>query len=261
MIKMLKVLIADDNTIIRQSLIKRITWEQLGMECIGEASNGLETVEFFKKNTPDIIITDIKMPKKDGFFSIGEIRKKYPDIQFIIISGYDDFEYMKKALQFEVVDYLLKPIDNQELHLCLEKAKSRFIKSQKITSHMTDIASNSLESIEKMMNEKRDSLVIEKVIQYIDRNFTDPITVKSLGNKFFMNHIYLGQLIKKHTGESFNSYINKKRLLLAAQILKEKEVIVLKDLAFSLGYADSHYFTKLFKEFYGMTATEYKNKL
>lgn len=258
---MLKVLIADDNTIIRQSLIKRINWQQLDMECIGEASNGLETVQFFKNNTPDIVITDIKMPMQDGFFSINEIKKENSDIQFIIISGYDDFKYMKKALQLEVVDYLLKPLDSSELHSCLEKAKEKFMKSQRIKAKMSDIEANPLTTCEMQINNSREILVIEKVIKYINNNFTNQITIKSLSNMFYLNHIYLGQLIKKQTGESFNSYINKKRMLLAVQILEEKDDVILKDLAFSLGYADSHYFTKLFKEFYGVTATEFKHKL
>ncbi|PKM50202.1 MAG: hypothetical protein CVV02_12620 [Firmicutes bacterium HGW-Firmicutes-7] len=258
---MLKVLIADDNAIIRQSLIKRINWQQLDMKCIGEASNGLETVEFFNKNTPDIIITDIKMPKQDGFFSIHEIKKENPDIQFIIISGYDDFKYMKKALLLEVVDYLLKPIDSSELHLCLEKAKERFIKSQIIKAKMSDIKTDPLAAYDLLTDKNKDLLVIEKVIKYIDTNFTTQISIKSLSQMFYINQIYLGQLIKKYTGESFNSYVNKKRMMLAVQILQERDDVVLKDLALSLGYADSHYFTKLFKEFYGVTATEFKHKL
>ena len=103
--------------------------------------------------------------------------------------------------------------------------------------------------------------MFSKIIEYIDNNFTTQITLKSLGAKFFVNHIYLGQLIKKHTGQTFNCYINNKRMQTAASIIKTSDKVVLKELALSLGFSDSHYFAKQFKDYYGITASEYKQSL
>lgn len=122
---MIKLLIVDDHSIIRKSLHSRIKWEDEGIEVIGEASNGREALGILKENSCHIIITDIKMPDMDGLELIKICKSKYPHIQFIIISSFDDFQYTKQAIQYEVVNYILKPINNMELVDALGKCKER----------------------------------------------------------------------------------------------------------------------------------------
>lgn len=127
---MYKVLVADDNALIRKSIIKRVPWKLLDMECVGEAENGKETADLILQMRPDIVITDIKMPVADGFFAIEKTRSLFPDIQFIIISGYDDFAYLKQSIQLQVLNYILKPIDTEELISSLKKAAERCSESR-----------------------------------------------------------------------------------------------------------------------------------
>lgn len=129
---MYKVLIADDNALIRKSIIKRIPWQKLDMECVGEAENGKETAQLIEKLQPDIVITDIKMPVADGFFAIEATKDRFPSTQFIIISGYDDFAYLKQSIQFQVLNYILKPIDTEELIESLKKAASQCGEKQSV---------------------------------------------------------------------------------------------------------------------------------
>lgn len=122
---MLKVLIVDDNDLIRKSLIKRLDWQGLGLVCVGEAADGQAAYEQIEALSPSIVITDVKMPIADGFYTIDRCQANHPEVQFIIISGYDDFPYVKKAVQRDVVDYILKPIDTGELTETLQKAAGR----------------------------------------------------------------------------------------------------------------------------------------
>ncbi len=117
-----KILIVDDEFIIRQGIKHLLDWEAHGYEIIGEASNGKEALEIIEEVTPDIILTDIVMPVMDGIELTKEIRKKNNDIKIIILSGYSDFDYVKNTFQNGASDYLLKPTLNpKELLEILEK--------------------------------------------------------------------------------------------------------------------------------------------
>lgn len=120
---MLKVMIVDDEYIMRQGLKYMINWEQEGYEIIAEAANGKDALEILEKERPDIMISDIVMPVLNGVDFTDAVHKMYPEIQIIILSGYDKFEYVKHTLMNGVVDYILKPtLSPVELIKVLEKA-------------------------------------------------------------------------------------------------------------------------------------------
>ena len=112
---MIRILIIDDEYTIRKGLEKSIPWKKHGFTIVGTAKNGIDALDFFQDNYSDIIISDIKMPRMDGLELQQEIHKKYPDLPFIFISGYEDFNYVRQALRHGAFSYLLKPIDLDEL--------------------------------------------------------------------------------------------------------------------------------------------------
>ncbi len=123
---MIKVLIVDDEYIMRQGLKYMIDWEHEGYQIVGEASNGKEALDLAEELKPHIIICDIVMPLLDGVDFAEIIHKMYPQIQTIILSGYDNFEYVKQTLMSGVSDYILKPALNQEtLRKVLRKTAER----------------------------------------------------------------------------------------------------------------------------------------
>lgn len=105
----LKILIVDDEFIMRQGIAHMIDWEQEGFQIIGQASNGQEALEMIKENVPDIIISDVVMPQLNGIELAKVIQNNYPQIKIIILSSYSDFEYVKSSFQSGAVDYILKP--------------------------------------------------------------------------------------------------------------------------------------------------------
>lgn len=123
--RILKVVIADDEVRICQLIQALVNWEEMGMEITGVAHNGIEACEVIKKVQPDILITDIRMPGCSGLELIEKIKKTNPEIEIIIISGYAHFEYAQQAIKYGVGYYLLKPINKVELIGILEKLKSR----------------------------------------------------------------------------------------------------------------------------------------
>lgn len=127
---MYKVLIIDDEPIIRKGLRNIINWKSFGCEVIGEAADGLDGSVLIKKHMPDIIITDIKMPESDGLTMIREIKEDVPYSKIIILTGHRNFEYVHEALKLGVTDFLLKPSKIEELTSAISRAV-RELKFQK----------------------------------------------------------------------------------------------------------------------------------
>jgi len=117
----LRVLIVDDEFNIAMLIKKLIQWEKIGLECVGVVDNGETAYNIIQTDKLDIVITDIRMPKINGLDLISMTKKVNPNIKFIVISGYKEFEYAHKALQYGVNDYLLKPVNAEELNKVLEK--------------------------------------------------------------------------------------------------------------------------------------------
>ena len=121
---MIKVVIVDDENWNRDIIRTFGQWEQYGMEIAGEAEDGLEAVRVIEEVSPQIVITDMRMPGADGVKLLRILNDRYPDIRIVVVSGYEDFDYAKHAIRYRAVDYLLKPIDPKELNAVLLKCKA-----------------------------------------------------------------------------------------------------------------------------------------
>lgn len=121
---MYKVLLVDDERQIRQGLKAKLNWNEHGFELCGEAADGKEALELISQLRPDVIITDIRMPIMDGISLLQSCSTAYPDVRFIVLSGYEEFNYVKAAMQHGASDYLLKPVIRKELASRLDTIRS-----------------------------------------------------------------------------------------------------------------------------------------
>lgn len=137
---MIKVLIADDELKICELIFRLVDWDAIGMSVIAVAHDGRETVEIIKNEMPDIVITDIRMPGYNGVDIIRIGKECNSDIQFIIISGYSQFDYAQNAIHYGVSDYLLKPVKEEELTNALLKIKNRIEKNNQMYNQVKKIS-------------------------------------------------------------------------------------------------------------------------
>jgi len=133
----MKILLVDDELIIRKGMRTFIPWEKLDCTLAGEASDGMEALKIMKDIHADIVITDIRMPGMDGLELAGNLQKEFPDTKIILLTGFDDFEYARKALRYNVVEYLLKPVGEEELTRVLQKTVAD-IKTAEQNNHITE---------------------------------------------------------------------------------------------------------------------------
>ena len=122
--KLYRIILVDDEEEVRKSIIRKIKWEETGFLVAGDAENGEDALEKIELLEPDLILTDIRMPYMDGLTLAERVRQKYPSMKIVIFSGYDDFEYAKQAIKLNVTEYILKPVNVEELTAILQKIKA-----------------------------------------------------------------------------------------------------------------------------------------
>ena len=122
---MYRVIVVEDEVLVREAICENINWNGLGYELAGNCENGKSAIEFLEETEVDVVLTDICMPYMDGMQLSEYIHQNTPDVRVIIFSGFDEFEYAKKAIQYHVEDYLLKPVTAFELSEVLTKLKEK----------------------------------------------------------------------------------------------------------------------------------------
>ncbi|OIJ21274.1 hypothetical protein BKP45_00370 [Anaerobacillus alkalidiazotrophicus] len=134
---MYKVILVDDEKLIVESLKNTVLWEAMNCQVVATANNGRQAIEVYEKYNPDIVITDIKMPDMNGIDFLEAIFPKRKSDKVIVLSGFDEFEFARDALQYKAFQYLLKPVDREELYQVIEKAIKE-IGKEKVIIHSTD---------------------------------------------------------------------------------------------------------------------------
>lgn len=212
---MYKVLIAEDEELILEGLKNLINWEELGLTIIHGAGDGWEAFKLWQEEPADIIVTDISMPKMSGLELIREIRKLDERVRFIILTGYDEFEYAKKAVPLDVEDYILKPIDEEQLAETLKKAMKK-LKDQDNPFHFFHYLQGSINEpgpvpklVKYGLREKFQSIVLGKIIW--DKKKAD-------GRVLFL---YLKDRYKKEDVQFF--YEGKEEIIILKYLEEEEE--------------------------------------
>lgn len=176
---MLKILIVDDETKVCWLLEQVIEWETLQAECIGMVSNGVEAYRFIEEHKPDVVITDIRMPDMDGLELVQKVKQIHADCTFVIISGYQQFEYAHAAIKYGVADFLLKPIDKEEINGVIKRiAKQRAQRDQMYSAFLKEQKDNKVKEREKRVvleNLLNDEGVSDHTIEFLKNAYSDGI--------------------------------------------------------------------------------------
>ena len=245
----LKVVLVEDEEIVLRELEETIDWEGLGLEVVGTAKDGIEGENMIKALSPDIVVTDIKLPGKNGLQMIEDAAVT----NGIILSGYTDFEFTKRAIRLGVFDYLEKPVDDDELEASLKTLAIRIIEDEKDMDSISDGCSI-------VLKEDVQSHWIKVAIEYIGKNYMNQIALSDIARETRLSESHLSSLFKAETGINFLQYLNAVRINAAIRLLSSSSMNV-SEIARSTGFPNPGYFTKIFRRFMGKTPTEYRNEL
>lgn len=351
---MIKVVIVDDENWNREIVKTFGAWELFDMEIVGEAEDGLDAVRVIEQVSPEIVITDMRMPGVDGVQLLQILNERFPNIKVIVVSGYDDFVYTKHAIRYKATEYLLKPIDPKELNAALEKCKTELEKtneerrllpmdlelSQVLSSlkqllryHFNDLNAegmhgvfeqmigeleqnqvtkpqllerimqemllflkelmfdNSLETndhyapvvstvlfdsatdvvaslsqsylqaLEQLIQHRKfkNKLNLDEVRQYIERNFSEQVTLEQLAKAFFVSKEYLSKVFKQEYGHNVTDFIRHLRMDKARQRLMDAHISI-KAVAEMTGYEDVSHFYRVFRKHFGIAPGEMRKR-
>ncbi len=246
---MYNVVICEDEDIIRKGLMFSFDFNSLGLMVVSDFDSPIACLEYLKDHKVDIIITDIKMPMMTGLEMINQIedRKKY---EFIILSGYSDFEYAKKAISCGVTEYLVKPLDHSLLEISLKKAISNLN-----DKHLINNAKFQVKNLSKVYTDvnKQDEL-IQKIIIYIKDNYMNKITLNDVANEFNYSVSSIKNKLKQND-ITFNTTLNSYRIYKAINLISLNKYPIYQ-IAEMVGFNDYKYFCSKFKNYTGYSVTE-----
>lgn len=244
---MYKVLIIDDEKPVHTVITALGKWREYGLELPVSVMNGREGLKTMRELRPEIVFVDMKMPVMDGVEFLNQAGKEFPHTKFIVVSGFDDFSYAQVAIKNGAIDYLLKPIVEDDLDISLQKAVTLLNKENNIVPEKTSSDAN-LPPLE----------VIYAIKNYIDKNYTTDISIAMFSEKYFFSKEYLSKFFKKEFGFGIYEYVLKLRMERARELLSDPSLQI-KDIAERLGYSNNNYFSKAFKSYYHASPTDFRS--
>jgi YesN/AraC family two-component response regulator len=243
---MKKVLLVDDERWVRTALKWTINKLNLPLQVVHECQNGLEALDWIKMNEVDLILTDIRMPIMDGLALVKELRILKGEYDVIVISVHDEFQFIQQAMRSGVTDYLLKPVEESEIKVCLEKWLNG--KSNEVNTSNHPLPDNDHVPLS----------TIERVLDYISKTPLDQITLKEAAESIHINPSYLSQLFKQQLNKKFVDYITELRIEESKRLL-QNTTLRMSEIAERVGYSDLAYFSNNFKRIVGSSPSEYRN--
>lgn len=247
---MYHVLLVDDEQKVRNTYSNMHAWIKYGFVIEGEASNGIQALEWLKTHTADVVFTDIRMPLMDGITLAREAGGMFPGLPFVFVSASDSFEYVQMGLRMGVLDYLVKPLGNEELEEALQRLRPQlgkcsggddFTVFQKTTDMPVDWENPCLRA----------------VCRYLTENLEHGVTLEEVADALHMNPDYLGRVIKDRTGMHFRTLYNRFKIEYAKPLLTGGKYKV-HEISKMLGYSSADYFTQQFKACTNMTPSGYR---
>ena len=238
--KKLRVLLVDDEIMIREGFKRLFDWEAHDCEVVGEAADGMEALAKLDALEPDIAIMDINIPIMNGLKVIQLSRIKHPNTAFVIVSVYDDFAYCREALRLQISDYILKPVNYEEFGTCIDNLKIALFQRQSSGA-----------------GEQREERTIHGITQYLQEHLAEEVSLSVLAEEFHLSAQYISQLFKNEIGVGFLAYLTNIRMERAKQLLLSTSLSI-AEVSEQSGYSDYRVFTKVFKKSEGITPSQYR---
>lgn len=245
------IVVAEDEELLLNNLVQKIEKTNLGFSVVGTAQTGTDAYTLVVDLSPDLLITDIKMPIMNGIELLSKVHDHYPMTKFIITSGFSDFEYAKSAIHLQVSDYLLKPIDPEELHDALNKIKSELEIQRKKYSDIFNV-DMTLHSPEQ---------IAEELKNYLIHNYNIDINLNLIATNMNYSPSYLTKIFQQAYHTTPSKYIITLRISNAKHYLTHNPELSIRQIGELVGYQDQGYFSRIFKKQTGMSPFDYRDSI
>ncbi len=239
---MVTVLIADDEVNVAEGLASGLDWQSRGCTVVGVAYDGQQALNIALREKPDIIITDITMPRLTGLELMDKLKASCPQTCFIVLTCHEDFAFAREALRLEACDYIVKEtMTRDELYVSVEKAKQQFFQRRELSSRAI----------------VQEDPELKHMVHYIQEHVAQRITLEEMANEMAMNPSYFSRFFKQKMGETFSDYVIRTRMQYAMEKLRCTHLPV-QQIAEQAGFSNLSYFHMTFKRIVGMTPAAYR---
>ncbi|MCM1123665.1 MAG: helix-turn-helix domain-containing protein [Eubacterium sp.] len=246
---MYKALIIDDEKPVQIAIQKLGHWNAYRIEQPRLAINGKDALQAMREFRPHIVFVDMNMPVMDGASFLQAASQEFPDSQYIVVSGYDQFSYAQQALRYGACEYLLKPVEEEALNSAIEKAILRLDPDAVFSPEGgTSQANISPEEVVTIIRE------------YVDSHYNQNIRITMFAEQYFFSTEYLTRLFRNRYGCTIYEYVQKLRMERAKELLEDENNKII-EIAERLGYADNHYFSRAFRNYYHISPSQYRKEL
>lgn len=253
---MYKLLIVDDEPLVRRGITTLVDLQALGIDTVYEAANGQEGLVLFQQHQPELVLVDVNMPKMNGLDLAAEIKGLNPDTRIAIITGYDYFDYAVTALKIGVEDYILKPVTRGDVSEVLAKLIARCEEGRQ---HQE--VARVLHTLLKDSGAETDRSMTETIQAIIDRELQNSsFSLVSLAGQMGFSAGHLSGVFKKLLGQPFQDYVLARRLEQAKLLLLTTE-LKNYEIAEAVGFDDVNYFSTRFRKRFGFSPRQYKERV
>lgn len=226
--------------------MQSIPWMDNGFEVIGSNTDPETALDEIQKLNPDVVFSDLKMPNMDGTTLIKVLRERGMSCEFIMLSAFSSFEDARSFFLMQGFDYLLKPLQQSEAEIVLERLSRKLSEKQKLVPTITFSSTNSKS--------------FDDLVCYVMANYAKRITLESLSNQFHISANYICSLFAKYYNSSLTVFLTSLRMKEAARLIAETDKSF-KEIAILCGYPDYFYFCKIFKRHFNITPSQYKDQI
>ncbi len=244
---MYHIYLVDDDAVILDELRSCVSWLDNGFDVVGSSNFPLHALEEIVQLSPDLVISDLKMEPIDGIQLMQTLKARGVTPHFLMMSGYATFENSRRFFLEGGFDYLLKPVDPQELQLVLDRLY------QTLSAKRPEQLPRQTPSAVR----KDGNPALHELMEYLQENYVQKHTLESLGKRFGLSPNYICALFSKHCDTTLTHYITALRMEAAKQAI-ETSALPLKVIAMQCGYNDYRYFNRVFKEYFGVSPGKFK---
>lgn len=249
---MLRLIIAEDEDIIRMGLVQTVDWQSMGVEIAGAAADGSEALRLVQELQPEVLLTDIRMPRLSGLELAEKVLELGLPTRVVFLTSYAEFAYAREALRLQAVDYLLKPIEEKELQRVMAKIANELSEQPPNANPQQDAAAKDmaqdLTDWLALLHEPGLNPHVRKALERIAADYGKHLSIEAVAEELSVSTSYLSRKLKEATGHTFGSLLARYRLQEALKLLAKGEYRVY-EVAEQTGFGEYKSFCQTFKKY------------
>lgn len=254
---MIKVMVVDDDHLVRKGFITMMPWQEHNLVVVGEAGNGKKALEFLETNQVDLLITDLAMPVMSGIDLMRSVKEQYKDMSMVVLTFHQDFELIQEALRLGALDYITKvELEHEQMDDVLRRIVGKMKEQNRGAGVEVQTHMHVVEDAEGPYSPEV-TASIWKAVDILHQEFQQELLLPDIAKRVTMSRSYFSRCFRDIVGRTFNDYLREVRVNHAKVLLKQTGKTI-GWIATQAGYPNEKYFSKVFREVTGMLPGEFR---